>query len=129
MNRARILLYPLSLFYRVIIWVRNTLFDAGILHSQTFPLWIISVGNISVGGTGKSPHIEYLIRLLGNLSSYKNLHITPEHTAILSRGYGRNTSGFILASENSTAQEIGDEPMQMRMKFKDVHIAVDEKRA
>jgi tetraacyldisaccharide 4'-kinase len=128
MNRARILLYPLSLFYRIIIWVRNTLFDAGILRSQTFPLWIISVGNISVGGTGKSPHIEYLIRLLGNLPSYKNLKFSPDHTAILSRGYGRSTTGFLEVTENSTAQEVGDEPMQMRWKFKDIHIAVDENR-
>ncbi|MGP8216018.1 MAG: tetraacyldisaccharide 4'-kinase [Bacteroidia bacterium] len=128
MKNAKILLYPFSLVYRVIIWVRNVMFDAGMLRSQKFPIWTISVGNLSVGGTGKSPHIEYLIRLLGSLSSYKNLHITPEHTAILSRGYGRNTTGFILATENSTAKEIGDEPMQMLMKFKDVMIAVDEKR-
>ncbi|HSY77343.1 MAG TPA: tetraacyldisaccharide 4'-kinase [Bacteroidia bacterium] len=128
MKNAKIFLYPFSLVYRVIVWFRNTMFDAGILRSQKFPIWSISVGNLSVGGTGKSPHIEYLIRLLGSLSSYKNLHITPEHTAILSRGYGRSTSGFILASENSTAQEIGDEPMQMRLKFQDVYVAVDEKR-
>jgi len=105
------------------------MFDAGILRSQKFPIWTISVGNLSVGGTGKSPHIEYLIRLLGSLGTYKNLHIKAENTAILSRGYGRSTTGFILANENSTAQEIGDEPMQMLMKFKDVHVAVDEKRA
>ena len=129
MKNAKFLLYPFSFFYQMIVFVRNIMFDSGILRSQKFPIWTISVGNLSVGGTGKSPHIEYLIRLLGSLSSYKNLHITPEHTAILSRGYGRNTSGYLLASENSTAQEIGDEPMQMRMKFKDVHIAVDEKRA
>jgi len=128
MNRARILLYPLSVVYRVVIAVRNTLFDGGILKSKKFPIWVISVGNLSVGGTGKSPHIEYLLRLLGKLPEYKNLKFSPEHTAILSRGYGRNTSGFLEVTENSTAQEVGDEPMQMRWKFKDVHIAVDENR-
>ncbi len=129
MNRGRFLLYPFALMYRVIVVIRNIMFDSGILRSKKFPIWTISVGNLSVGGTGKSPHIEYLIRLLGNLSSYKNLHISPERTAILSRGYGRSTSGFLLVNENSSAQEIGDEPMQMKMKFKDIMIAVDEKRA
>src|SRR6185312_10716069 len=128
MQGARILLYPFALLYRFVVVIRNIMFDAGILRSKKFPIWTISVGNLSVGGTGKSPHIEYLIRLLGNLSSYKNLNISPERTAILSRGYGRSTSGFLLASENSSAQEIGDEPMQMKMKFKDIMIAVDEKR-
>jgi tetraacyldisaccharide 4'-kinase len=128
MKNVKFLLYPFSFVYRLIVSFRNIMFDSGILKSHKFPIWTISVGNLSVGGTGKSPHIEYLIRLLGSLSSYKNLHITADHTAILSRGYGRNTSGFLLATENSTAQEIGDEPMQMRLKFKDMYIAVDEKR-
>lgn len=128
MKNAKLLLYPFALCYQVIVFVRNIMFDAGILRSQKFPIWTISVGNLSVGGTGKSPHIEYLIRLLGSLSSYKNLELKPERTAILSRGYGRSTTGFLLANENSTAQEIGDEPMQMLMKFKDIQVAVDEKR-
>lgn len=128
MKGPRFLLYPFAFLYRIVVSVRNTFFEAGILRSHKFPIWTISVGNLAVGGTGKSPHIEYLIRMLGNLSEYKNLNISPEHTAILSRGYGRNTSGFLLATEESTTKEIGDEPMQMRLKFKDVIVAVDEKR-
>ena len=128
MNKARILLLPFAVLYRVAVFIRNTMFDAGILRSQTFPIWVISVGNLSVGGTGKSPHIEYLIRLLEGMPEFKNLRFSPQRTAILSRGYGRSTSGFLEVAENSSAQEVGDEPMQMRMKFKDIHIAVDEKR-
>jgi tetraacyldisaccharide 4'-kinase len=106
------------------------MFDIGILRSKSFPVWVISVGNLSVGGTGKSPHIEYFIRILDRLSpKYINMDITASKTAILSRGYGRNTSGFQLVTENSTAQDVGDEPKQMKEKFKDVYVAVDEKRA
>lgn len=130
MESLRFLLYPFSLLYGIGVYFRNLMFDIGILRSKSFPVWVISVGNLSVGGTGKSPHIEYFIRMLDKLSPrYKNMDITPSKTAILSRGYGRGTSGFQLVTENSTAQEVGDEPKQMKEKFKDVYVAVDEKRA
>jgi len=98
--------------------VRNLLFDLRILHSEKFDIPTISVGNLSTGGTGKSPHIEYLIRLLGD----------KETTATLSRGYSRESSGFILASKNSNVKEIGDEPLQFVTKFNNIKVAVDEKR-
>jgi tetraacyldisaccharide 4'-kinase len=113
------LLYPLSLLYGLFMLVRNLLFDLGILHSQSYGTPIISVGNLSVGGTGKTPHIEYIIRLLHG----KTL------IATLSRGYGRSSSGFILGSKRSNVKYIGDEPMQFIKKFDDIKVAVDEKRA
>ncbi len=130
MENLRFLLYPVALLYGIIVYCRNLMFDIGILRSKSFPVWVISVGNLSVGGTGKSPHIEYFIRILDRLSpKYINMDITASKTAILSRGYGRNTSGFHLVTETSTAQDVGDEPKQMKEKFKDVYVAVDEKRA
>ena len=98
--------------------LRNKLYDFGILPSTKFHVPIISVGNLCVGGTGKTPHIEYLIRLL-----------TPEFSiATLSRGYGRKTKGFILSDEQSSAADIGDEPLQFKSNYPEVPIAVDEKR-
>jgi tetraacyldisaccharide 4'-kinase len=130
MESLRFLLYPFALLYGIAVYFRNMMFDIGILRSKSFPVWVISVGNLSVGGTGKSPHIEYLISILDKLSSsYKNMNITANHTAVLSRGYGRKTSGFLLVDENLTAQEVGDEPKQIKEKYKDVYVAVDEKRA
>lgn len=130
MESLRFLLYPFALIYGVAVYIRNILFDIGFLRTQSFPVWVISVGNLSVGGTGKSPHIEYLISILDRLSPrYKNMNIVPENTAVLSRGYGRKTSGFLLVNENSTAQEVGDEPKQVKEKFPTVNVAVDEKRA
>jgi tetraacyldisaccharide 4'-kinase len=130
MESLRFLLYPFSILYGIVVYTRNILFDIGILRSRSFPVWVISVGNLSVGGTGKSPHIEYIISILGKLSPrYKNLNIKAENTAVLSRGYGRKTSGFHLVTETSTAQEVGDEPKQIKEKFKTVNVAVDEKRA
>jgi tetraacyldisaccharide 4'-kinase len=102
----------------MIMLVRNLLFDFGILHSEKFDIPTISVGNLSAGGTGKSPHIEYLIRLIGD----------NETTATLSRGYSRESTGFILASKKSDVKEIGDEPLQFVGKFNDIKVAVDEKR-
>jgi len=114
-----ILLYPLALLYGFFTAIRNRLYDIGILKSKTFEkVKTIVVGNLSVGGTGKTPHIEYLIRLLEK--NYK--------VATLSRGYKRKTSGFILADENSSASDIGDEPLQFKSKFPNVHVAVDSKR-
>ncbi|MGQ1908881.1 tetraacyldisaccharide 4'-kinase [Marinifilum sp. RC60d5] len=112
------LLIPFSLLYGFIVAFRNLLFDINILSSCEFKIPIISVGNITVGGTGKTPHIEYLINLLKD--DYK--------VATLSRGYKRKTNGFILADENSTATQIGDEPMQIKRKFPSILVSVDRKR-
>jgi len=112
------LLLPFSLVYGLIIYIRNWLFDSNILRSATFNLPLICVGNLAVGGTGKSPMVEFLI---GKLKDDFRL-------AILSRGYKRKTIGYTLASEKSTALEIGDEPMQFYNKFPDVTVAVGEER-
>ena len=111
-------LLPASWLYGIGVGVRNILFDKGVLRSRCFDIPVISVGNISVGGTGKTPHVEYLIRLLR--PSFK--------VAVLSRGYKRSTRGFVLATPNSTSLEIGDEPKQIKDKFGDVVVAVDEDR-
>jgi len=113
-----ILLYPLSIFYGLVIWIRNRLFDYQIIKSEEFPIPIISVGNITVGGTGKTPHVEYLIRTLKD--EFK--------VAMLSRGYKRKSIGFVLGTNNSTASEIGDEPRQIKQKFPDTTIAIDGNR-
>jgi tetraacyldisaccharide 4'-kinase len=114
----RYLLFPLSLIYGSIIWLRNWLFDKNILKSASFNFPIICVGNIAVGGTGKTPMVEYLIRLLQK--DFK--------AATLSRGYKRKTKGFAIADTNTTALEIGDEPMQFHNKFPNVAVAVGEER-
>ena len=111
-------LLPLSWIYGGIVKLRNFLFDVGILHTRSFMMPVISVGNITVGGTGKTPHVEYLIRLL---KGHANV-------AVLSRGYKRKSSGFVLANEHSTAHDIGDEPYQMKQKFPNVTVAVDKSR-
>lgn len=114
----RILLFPFSLLYGFITEVRNKLYDRGILTEIHFDIPTIAVGNLSVGGTGKTPHIEYLIRLL------------QEHyyVATLSRGYNRTTRGYLFADENSTALTIGDEPMQFYHHFPDIAVGVGERR-
>ena len=114
----RYLLFPLSLIYGGIIWVRNWLFDHNILKAASFNFPLICVGNIAVGGTGKTPMVEYLIRLLQN----------DFNTATLSRGYKRKTKGFAIADATTTALEIGDEPMQFHNKFPAVTVAVGEER-
>lgn len=118
MKFIKILLLPISILYGCIVFLRNKFYDNHLLSSKSFELPIISVGNLSMGGTGKSPHIEYILRLLN--AEFK--------TATLSRGYGRKTDGFLVATENSTADEIGDEPMQFAHKFKNCIVAVDAKR-
>jgi tetraacyldisaccharide 4'-kinase len=118
MPNWRRLLFPLSLIFGIIIRLRNLLYDYRILKSTSFPVATIGVGNLSTGGTGKTPHIEYLIRLLKN--DYR--------TATLSRGYGRNTKGFLMAKENCDASIIGDEPMQYFSKFNGIDVAVGESR-
>ncbi|HSH53326.1 MAG TPA: tetraacyldisaccharide 4'-kinase, partial [Bacteroidales bacterium] len=121
-NKARKILspilFPLSLIYGLIIYIRNRCYDYGIFKSTSFNIPIISIGNITVGGTGKTPHVEYLVDLLK--SEFK--------VATLSRGYKRKTKGFILADNQSTAREIGDEPRQIKQKFSDIEVAVDSKR-
>ena len=111
-------LLPLSWLYGLGVNFRNMLFEMGILKSRSFDVPVISVGNITMGGTGKTPHVEYLIRLLKD--NFK--------VAVLSRGYKRKTHGFLRADKNSTVRDIGDEPFQMKTKFPDITIAVDSKR-
>jgi len=114
----RYLLLPITWMYGCVIWLRNKLYDKNILKSSSFNFPIICVGNLATGGTGKTPMTEYLVRLLKK--DYK--------TATLSRGYKRKTTGFAIADEDTTALEIGDEPMQFHQKFPDVTIAVGEER-
>ena len=111
-------LLPLSWFYGIGVRLRNTLFDMGILKSQVFSVPVISVGNLTVGGTGKTPHIEYLIRLLSK--QYR--------VAVLSRGYKRKSRGYQLAHLDTPMRVIGDEPWQIRQKFRDIYVAVDKNR-
>lgn len=113
----RLLLFPFSLLYGMAIILRKKLYDWKIISSTKFDLPIICVGNLAVGGSGKTPTTEYLVRLL-----------SKEKVAILSRGYGRKTKGFILADESATAERIGDEPLQYYKKFKQVTVAVCEDR-
>lgn len=112
-------LLPFSWLYGLVIGIRNLLFNWGILKSESFDIPVISVGNITVGGTGKTPHVEYLARLLRDTAK----------VAVLSRGYKRSTNGYTLATIGTTMPEIGDEPYQMRRKFNDIYIAVDKSRA
>jgi tetraacyldisaccharide 4'-kinase len=114
----RKILFPFAILYGWITQFRNFLFDKNILKSYAFDLPIIAVGNLSVGGTGKTPQIEYLIRLLSR--NYK--------IATLSRGYKRKSDGFILADEQATAEILGDEPFQFHRKFPNIQIAVDADR-
>ena len=118
LKSIRILLFPFSLVYALVITIRNWLFDKNILRSAAFNLPIICVGNLAVGGTGKSPMVEWLIRLLKD----------QYPVAVLSRGYKRKTRGYALANASTTALDIGDEPMQFHTKFPDVTIAVGEER-
>lgn len=113
----RKILFPVALVYWLITYIRNVLYDKGLFKSQSFAIPLIAVGNLSVGGTGKTPQIEYLIRLL---KDYK--------IATLSRGYKRESEGFVLANENATAKTLGDEPFQFYSKFPEVLVAVDANR-
>jgi tetraacyldisaccharide 4'-kinase len=114
----RILLLPLALLYWLGITIRNWFYDKSILQSTSFGLPVICIGNLAVGGTGKSPMVEYIIDLLKD--KFK--------IATLSRGYKRKTTGYALADHSSTALDIGDEPMQFHLKFPDVPVAVGEER-
>lgn len=112
------LLLPISLLYSFVLLLRHKFYDWGLLKSKSFNIPNICVGNLNLGGTGKTPHIEYLVRLLSD--NYK--------TAVLSRGYGRDTTGFIIANENHSHNDIGDEPIQYFNKFKNIDVVVDENR-
>ncbi|MGA2406852.1 MAG: tetraacyldisaccharide 4'-kinase [Bacteroidales bacterium] len=113
-----IFLYPVSLLYGLITGIRNFLYNAGVLPSVEFPFPVICVGNITVGGTGKTPHTEYIAGLLR-----ENFKV-----AILSRGYKRKTRDFRIASSSSLVRHVGDEPMQIYRKFPDILVTVDRNR-
>lgn len=118
MKNLRKLLYPFTLVYGLIVWLRNKFFDWNLLQSKKYDFPVICVGNLSVGGTGKTPMIEYLIRLL------KEKH----KVATLSRGYKRKTKGYFLLDKQDKAEDTGDEPLQFKTKYPEVHVAVDEDR-
>lgn len=111
-------LYPLSFLYGIGVGLRNKLFDWGILRSKSFDVPVISIGNLAVGGTGKTPHTEYLTKLLS----------ASRQVAVLSRGYKRRTKGFRLATPESSYQTIGDELFQIKKKFPDIIVAADGDR-
>ena len=111
-------LLPLSWLYGLGVGFRNFLFDVGVLKTHAYKVPIISVGNITVGGTGKTPHVEYLVRLLKD----------KMRVAVLSRGYKRKSSGFVKAEKDTPMKMIGDEPYQMKQKFPTITVAVDKKR-
>lgn len=118
MSISRKFLLPLSPLYGLATKLRNLGYDRGIFKSSSYQLPVICVGNLSVGGTGKSPMVEYLIN-----------HLKKDHkVASLSRGYGRNTTGFYLLSESDNATMVGDEPLQFKIKYPEVSVAVDENR-
>ena len=118
MKLIRFLVFPFAVVYDLITRVRNFLFDKNVLKSTSFDIPVIAVGNLSVGGTGKTPQIEYLIRLLQQ--DFK--------VAVLSRGYKRKTAGFQLVNKTHTAEDVGDEPLQFFSKYEDIHVAVDANR-
>jgi tetraacyldisaccharide 4'-kinase len=118
MNLLRKILFPFAILYGFITSIRNFLFDKGFLKSTSFDIPVIAVGNLSVGGTGKTPQIEYLIRLLSD----------KYNVATLSRGYKRKSEGFVLADAASNAEILGDEPFQFYQKFPNIQVAVDANR-
>ena len=118
MKFIRFFLFPFAIIYGIVTGIRNYFFDIGLFRSTSFEKPIISVGNLSVGGTGKTPQIEYLIKLLK--TSYK--------VGVLSRGYGRKTKGFVLVNDTKNARDVGDEPLQFYKKFNSINVAVDENR-
>jgi len=114
----KLLLYPFSFLYGTIVYLRNRLYDLNIFKSREFDVPVISIGNITVGGTGKTPHVEYLVSLLSE----------KFEVATLSRGYKRKTKGFRWVETESTAAEVGDEPLQIKNKFPKVTVSVCENR-
>ena len=118
MNVLRKLLLPFVPIYYFVTWCRNTLYNWGVFKSIFYDFPVICIGNLSVGGTGKTPMVEYVIR---QLQERKNI-------AVLSRGYKRKTKGFLLANAQHTASDLGDEPFQIFSKFKNITVAVDGNR-
>ncbi len=117
MKQLRYILLPFSGFYWLFTYIRNLCFDKNILPQTEFSLPLISVGNITVGGTGKTPHVQYLVNLLRN-----------KNVATLSRGYKRKSEGFVLANAETSVSTLGDEPFLLQQRFPDLHVAVCEKR-
>lgn len=115
----RHLLWPFAILYGLGVWCRNKLFDLGILPSTSFPIPVICVGNLEVGGTGKSPVVMYVLNLL----SKSGLKV-----AMLSRGYGRKTRGFRMVETSDAAEQVGDEPLQAKLRFPDIPVVVCENR-
>ncbi|OYQ38358.1 tetraacyldisaccharide 4'-kinase [Flavobacterium cyanobacteriorum] len=118
MKDVRKLLFPFAILYGIVTGIRNFLYNRGIFRAFSFDIPVIAVGNLSTGGTGKSPLTEYLVRLLKD--SYS--------VATLSRGYKRSSKGFVLADDAATAATLGDEPYQFHLKFPDIQVAVDADR-
>ena len=118
MQLLRKIAFPFSVLYALVVCLRNVFYNHGIFRSRSFATPTISVGNLSVGGTGKTPMVAFLIGLLRE----------SRKVAVLSRGYGRRTKGFLMATPGSTAAEIGDEPLQLSQAFPDITVAVDEDR-
>jgi len=118
MKFLRFLLFPFAIIYDVVTAIRNLFFDVGVFKETSFKIPILVVGNLSVGGTGKTPQIEYLIRLL-----HKQFNL-----AVLSRGYKRKTAGFVLLNDTHKALDVGDEPLQYFKKFNNIDVAVDANR-
>lgn len=118
MKLIRLFLFPITPLYALVTWLRNTLYDKNYLKSTSFSFPVVAIGNLSTGGTGKTPMTEYLLNLLGDRFDL----------AVLSRGYKRKTKGFVLADSKSTFLDLGDEPYQMHLKFKNVDFAVDANR-
>lgn len=116
--KRNLIAFPAALVYGLITGIRNVMFNIGLKREHSFDIPIIDIGNIAVGGTGKTPHTEYLINML-----HEKYRI-----AVLSRGYRRLTSGYVLATEDSTAKTIGDEPYQIHDKYPDITVAVCESR-
>ena len=118
MKFIRFLLFPFALLYDLVTTIRNSFYDVGVFKSTSFNVPIIAVGNLSVGGTGKTPQVEYLIRLFEKEKSI----------AVLSRGYKRKTKGFVLASEEHEVEDLGDVPFQYFKKFPNITVAVNSNR-
>ncbi len=112
------LLSPFAFLYGMGVRIRNQLFNWGVLPMEQYDVPVICIGNLAVGGTGKTPHIEYVVRLLRRSC----------RVAVLSRGYKRKTKGFVLATAESTSADIGDEPFQIKKKFPAITVAVDANR-
>ncbi len=114
----KLLLFPLSWLYGLVVFIRNQMYDLNILNSTEFDIPVISVGNLTVGGTGKTPHVEYLVKLLKD----------KFEVATLSRGYKRKTTGFLQVETDSSVSEVGDEPLQIKNRFPEITVSVCENR-